>query len=165
MNPFFYIQRINLPTFHFDLNVFALLPSCLGKADQVMHWRWVTELREGRGTDVLPLSRQHQRSFCSSLLSPPEFLNWVSRTRNAHFDYMEINTVQDGPWLVSKLRWIRAFCQFWMDSSGCQGMTCGEPHQRSLQGAWGEPAAPMDKNLSFPPPPLQLMHRRWAKKS
>jgi len=54
----------------------------------------VPKLREGRAADMLPLS--------SSLLSPPEFLNCVSRTQNAHFDYVEINTVQDGPWLVAK---------------------------------------------------------------
>lgn len=139
MNLLFYLQRIiSPPPFNFDLNVFALLPSCLGKADQVIHRRWVTELKEGRAVNTLPLSCQRQHISCSSLLSPPEFLNQVSRTQNVHSDYVEINTVQDGPWLVSKLRWIRAFCQFWMDSPGHQGMTCGKPHQRSLQGAWGE---------------------------
>lgn len=142
------------PPFHFDPNIFAFLPSCLGKEDQDIHWRWVTDFGEGRGMDVRPLSCQCQCSSCSSLLSPPAVLNRVSRTQNAHCDYMEINIVQRGPWLVSKLRWIGDFCQFWMDSPGCQGRTCGEPHQRSLQGARGEPAAPMDKNLSFPPPPL-----------
>lgn len=92
---------------------------------------WQSSGRAGAWTCFLSLCRTPHSSLHLTF--------WATSQRHrVRIDYMEINTIQDGTWLVSKLRWIRAFCLFWRDSPSCQGMACGEPCWRSLQGAWGD---------------------------